>query len=199
MYPQSKPATAADALRNPQRRPVQQVRRQGSVGMGGGMGGGVKPMGGSPYPPAPPAPRPMQPQRPQVAPMPTANSSFDPSGRPIAPRPVTAIDALKGQADFNLKSVSPNLGISDKPMSGIDLNRISAERDMVLRSISNATGADIQQMMMDVQRRLLAGDPNAEMYMQELIKRRSMLGGIQVTPQPYTPNPNLTNQSQSQY
>jgi len=194
MYPQSKPATAADALRNPQRRPVQQVRRQGSVGMGGGMGGGVKPMGGSPYPPAPQAPRPMQPQRPQGVPMPTANSSFDPSGRPIVqpqkPSVVpytqpTAIDALKNSLDTSWA----NAGQSD----------IGSLNPKMVNEVSAIPTTDLPRML-----EMLYTSPNwvnnpmAGSYIDMIKRRMASLQGTAV-PQPYTPNPNLTNQSQTQY
>lgn len=188
MYPQSKPTTAADALRNPQRpRPIPQVRRQGSVGMGGGMTGGVKPMGGSPYPPAP---RPMQPQRPQGVPAGTQLSMQQPQPQsPIRPgtsitpyQPTTAIDALKG----NLDTSWANAGQGE----------IGNLNPKMVNEVSAIPTVDLQRMLeMFYTSPNWVNNPMSGAYI-DLIKRRMASLQGTATPQPYTPNPNINNQSQ---
>lgn len=188
MYPQ-RPTTAADALRNPQR-PKPMVQRQGAV-MGGGMGGGVKPMGGSPYPPAP---RPMQPQRPRGVPPPSwskdplnappsQTSSFDINGRPVQQqpqvKPATAFDAIK----------------PIDTIGGINMN--GGNPQDILKGIANAPESSIQMLMRVAQEKIMAGDPNAQEYMLALIQRRNALRNTGV-PQPYTPLP-TPNIPQNQY
>lgn len=177
MYPQSKPITATDALRNPQR-PKPQVRRQGSVGMGGGMSGGVKPMGGSPYPPAP---RPMQPQRPQGVPAGT-QLTMQPQPRPTQPtavpyQPTTAVDALRPPQ----QDMAPN---------------IAQQQAMIESKVSQIQTMDqFNAAMTQANQLAMSGDPNAQMVIAALIKRFQSLQST-ATPQPYTPNPSTTNQSQ---
>lgn len=206
MLQQSKPVTAVDALRPPQK--PKSVMRQGAVsptygsvgrGIGSSVGGGVQPMAGSPYPPAP-EPRPMQPQRFSGVPSGT-QVNMPAQQQPNVIRPATAFDALASGSVRPVGSGDPNIDYSQRgqlPNQSYQNDQINTAQKQAMIESKVATIQTMDQFnaaMTQASQLAMNGDPNAQMIIAALIKRFQSLQSI-ATPQPITPVQALSNQAQ---